>query len=133
MASNNPVKLFELKQTMRMDTDILGFEFRDEFLQITKDGVVKLFYGLCSDGCSPTYVFPFIGVVGPWNGPKPYPSALPVTARAFFLHDALLERRKEIGIPVEQIHRAFSKEIGLTDFVLKDFYSFLARHFGPRD
>ncbi len=131
MASKNPVKKFELASKLSYNTDLRGYEYEDQYCSIYASGLVTLRKGICSDGCSPTYNTP-LGVIGVWNGPI-QSDGLPITARAFFLHDALLERRRKIGIPVDDIHKAFEAEIMLSGFILAPLYAYAVNQYGPRD
>lgn len=133
MVSKYPNKKYQLFAQMWFQTTLLGYEYRDEHFGISPSGLVWLGNGICSDGCSPTYQVPVIGLVGPWNGPRSqmHPD-LPITARAFFLHDALMERRKLLGIPVEDAHAQFELEIKKSRFFLAALYAWFVNTFGPK-
>lgn len=89
----------------------------------------------CSDGCSPKYHTPF-GIIGAWDGPIYIDNLgreLPITFRAFFLHDVLLANRKLLGLTAYQCHQEFERELNRTDFIFKKLYIELAYRFGPQD
>lgn len=114
-------------------TDITGISFDNGEMRLYPSGLLFLRPGAGADGCSPTVKLPFLGVVGPWNGPIHHKYNLPVTYRAFFVHDVLLRYRKEIGITTKQCHRVFQVEISRTPFILRNVYYHLVDIFGPRD
>lgn len=118
-------------------TNLRGFDFENDQIRIEVNGRVTVKKGFRSDGCSPTYKLPFSKffqfgwIIGPPNGPRDPDTGLPVSARAFFLHDALLDNAKDF-IPVNKIHAEFCREIKLTDWRWKNNACFFVEKFGPK-
>lgn len=132
MASRNPIKKFRLQYGIHLYTAIKGYKYEDAGIKIYPNGLVYLKEGLCSDGCSPTFDVPLLGIIGPWNGPVNRHTNLPITAKAFYLHDALLEVRRFTGMTTDEIHKAFCVEMMKTDFILRELYCLLATRYGPQ-
>lgn len=131
MVSRYPNKRYQLFQHVRLETNLRGYEYSDEYFKISPNGVVWLGNGICSDGCSPTYEVPVFGLIGPWDGAIEQ-NGLPETWRAFFLHDALMERRKALGIPVKRVHDQFELEIKKSGFIFASLYAWMVHKFGPK-
>ena len=118
-------------------TNIKGRNFENEELKLESNGRAVVKKGFPSDGCSPTFKMPFnkffqFGwVVGPPNGPRDSKTGLPVSARAFFLHDALLDHVRHV-VNTREIHREFCREIKLTDWRWKDQACWFVCKFGPK-
>lgn len=114
-------------------TRIEGYEFENDQIKIQKDGLVTIKRDAGSDGCTPCFLLFGASYWGIPNGPVRACTQEPVTARAFFLHDWLLNTRHESGIPVELIHQAFCDEISdIERYWAKPFYCPAVKLFGPK-
>ena len=118
-------------------TNIRGVKFENKYFAIDDNGRAVVKEGFRSDGCSPTGRLPFSGffqfgwVVGPPNGPRDVYTGLPISARAFFLHDALLDYIRS-DVKIEQIHAEFCREINLTNWRWRKQACFMVCKFGPK-
>jgi len=122
-------------------TSIIGYshsvyENNIKRAEIFEDGKLIVYDGAGSDGCTPVWLFANRWYGGIPNGRKIMTSSgllEPITARAFYGHDWLLKMSDAAGIPKEDIHKFFCKEIKKTNFWLKGLYCRLVLRFGPRD
>lgn len=136
MKHDRRAKLFRLHQDFQFYTHLRGIEFENEFIRIRNNGHATLYEGCLSDGCSPTKRiktwFQFGWVLGPPNGP-PHPEHphLPISFKAFFFHDMLLDYCRDV-VPMDDIHKLFCIEIHKTDWRLGDAACWLVKKFGPK-
>lgn len=117
-------------------TALLGYSYDSEQISIDPTGKITVFAGAGSDGCTPVWLFANRIFGGVPNGPliRTESGKLePVTARAFYLHDWLLNTRSETFIPVDLIHKEFCIEIRKTDFWARNIYCKMVKWFGPKD
>lgn len=128
---------YKLKENLFFQTQIKGYDYQivygDFVSEIQSNGVVIVSKGFLSDGNSPKFSTPF-GSYGIPDGPLDLITGRPVTANAFFLHDALirLNRKGKLNIPYQLIHKEYCNEISKTSFFLKGFYCFMVKLLGPR-
>lgn len=91
---------FDLPKTITKD-----YDFADKnskvWLQLKKTGVGIVKKGYACDGCSPKIKIPIINkVVGTWDGKTNPETNLPVTAPAFFAHDACYQFLDDKNMPL---------------------------------
>jgi hypothetical protein len=129
---------FVVPKDMIFFTSISGLEIDNAYFKIEPNGRAVVKKGFRSDGCSPTFKLPFSNffqfgwVVGPPNGPRDPDTGLPVSARAFFIHDALLDYCRP-HVPTKVIHAEFCREINATNWRWKKLACNAVCKFGPRD
>lgn len=117
-------------------TGIKSRDFENHEILLEANGRVTVKKGFPSDGCSPTFKMPFSKffqfgwVMGPPNGPNDPVTGLPISARAFFLHDALLDHVRDL-VKAKEIHREFCREINKTEWRWKRQACWLVCKFGP--
>lgn len=135
MVSKVRVKKYKLERPMFVYVKGLTVKFENDRIESLGNGTVMIKAGNCSDGCSPKYDLPIIGIVGAWDGPKTYNQwqrkHLPITHDAFFAHDVLLEHRKELGIQALECHQVFEALINFTSWSLAPVYVWAVYTFGP--
>ena len=117
-------------------TEIKGVTFENEFLRIEPNGRITVREGFLSDGCSPKYKVPLLTkwfgyVLGSPDGPRDPETGLPISARAFFLHDALLDYVRDT-VNIKQIHKEFCKEIHITNWKLRKQACWMVCKLGPK-
>ena len=128
---------FRAPWDIRYQTFIFGIEFENEFFKLQADGKATVKEGYLSDGCSPTYKLPFSKffqfgwVVGPPNGPRDPKTGLPISHKAFFLHDALLDFCRGL-VDIELIHAEFCREINLTNWAHRSTACWFVCNLGPK-
>jgi len=113
--------------------DIKGRSFSNEWFHIEPSGraIVRKHYA--SDGCTPKFWVGDWFSVGVPDGPLDLDTGMVITARAFYIHDALIQFAAEIPVTYSEAHHEFCIEIHKTDFSMKEVYCTVVRHFGPQD
>lgn len=118
---------------IRYQTNVIGYNYQDDYFAIWPDGRVVVKEGYASDGCTPKiYLGPILGVWGVPDGALDPVTRLPTTGRAFFIHDSLLQYRYIIGITPQAAHSEFCREIKASSFPAADLYCWFVRHLGPK-
>lgn len=113
-------------------TKIYGHAFENEWFFIRENGHARVKEGYASDGNSPRILVLDWFYLSPPDGREDPETGLPVTYRAFSLHDALLVNYKAIGIRKAQAHPEYCREIKRTNFPLRHVYCAAVTLFGPR-
>ena len=123
-------------EPMTFHTRITGIEYEDEYCKLDKHGrlIVKRFCP--SDGCTPKWLILNLFYFGVPDGPIDSHTRLPVTYRAFYVHDVLLyivQKLKIDGLFVA-IHREFCREIHRAPWrkEYKMIYCQVVKRLGPK-
>ncbi len=109
---------------------IVGYEYEDKDIRIRSNGHITVYSGYESDGNTPKLNTPF-GAYGVPDGPV-QKDGLPISARAFIIHDALLDTGHHHGIAIQKVHQAYAYEIRKTTWIFKRLYAYMVVKFGPR-
>ena len=131
---------YRFRNVSRKDyyTDITGYIYNSDEITIHSDGHIIIHEGAGSDGCTPVWIVANRFYVGVPNGPKIKVTIgdnefyEPISARAFYLHDWLLNARHKTKMPVDVIHQAFCNEINGRDWWAKEPYCKIVKRFGPQ-
>jgi len=118
-------------------TEIREVNFENDFIKIDDHGLVVVKEKFRSDGCSPKFKFFGLGLKGIPDGyivdkPGSILDGYPITARAFFIHDALLDSHHDTGISARAIHREFCREIKQAKYWPKHLYCIVVKTLGPK-
>lgn len=96
-----------------------GYRFNNNYFTLNPDGDGIVKAGYACDGITPHIRLGRLGYLGLPEGVIQEDTMLPSTSRAFFIHDALIQFKDEIGITRSQTHPEFCREIMVTQFPLR--------------
>ena len=128
---------YELDQDMIEQTNIKGYHAEIDLHEgkalLTEDGKLHIYAGFKSDGntLSFTLIFGFYKLN---DGPIDPKTGLPITARAFYVHDVLIKLSRKSGqpLPFKKIHQEYKRLLKKTNFKYKRLYYTAVQWFGPR-
>ncbi len=123
---------FVTHQDLTYETQLLNYEFENDWLKISGDGVIVVkgsySHGYAWDGCSPKWNFFDLWLLGTPDGRNLVNTQKPITYYASLIHDILLQYQSDIGITRKEADRIFLHFLG--DFSSRYLYYFAVRAFG---
>lgn len=128
---------YKLSEQKEYKTDIIGQSYScknpDHPCEIFPDGKLLVYRGFLSDGNSPKFNTWF-GPYGIPDGPFDHEKGEPITAPAFYKHDALihLNREGQLNIEYKWIHAEYCHEIEKTNYRFRWFYCQVVKLLGPK-
>ena len=129
----NKVYKFVHTKDEYIKTNILGKEFKSEWLEIENDGKITVKAGNTGgyawDGCSPK--FNFIDITwGTPDGKLDFITEQQITYYASMFHDALYQYKSEIKLNRKDVDMLFLLNLRRSNFKLSGIYYFFVRVFG---
>ena len=130
--------LFITHEDHSFQTNILDRTFKNEWLEISPDGVIKIIGsdnpetgkgGYAWDGCSPKFGFLDL-VIGTPDGVVDEQSEKPKTYFASMVHDALYQFGNETGVSRAEADQLFREMLKEKNFKLWYIYYFAVRSLG---
>lgn len=134
-SSTNPRKVYKYVHTedVSIDTNLTGRACDLDWLRIDDDGKITVkgtyYKGYAWDGCSPKFNFLDL-MFGTPDGRFDYNTGKQITYYASLFHDALYQKKAEIGLSRKEVDVIFKLNLKKSGFMHAGIYYLAVRLFG---